>query len=310
MSGRPAIQSSNQPLGVGAEQRRRFLFHHLPVAVASTVAVVLLMHLSWFDLSKYPHGDIFSGTFPRQRGEDHAGPMRHGGQHDHSDQMNHEGGHTGPMQHGGHSGPMRHGGEESTLTPNPEQIRHRSFLRQFTDATGYVALGLLALTLVIGPANFLLRRQNPVSNYLRRDVGIWTTIFSIIHVIAGLQVHGRGRISSFLDYFITPEGGLRLNSFGLGNWTGLVALLIAIVLLVLSNDASLRKFKAKPWKWLQRFNYALFGFVILHAFFYGALLRVTSPFTLLLGLSVAVVIVGQAVGIALWRRRYAAQQSQ
>ena len=37
-----------------------------------------------------------------------------------------------------------------------------------------------------------------------------------------------------------------------------------------------------------------------HAFFYGALLRVTSPFTVLLLLSVIAVSVGQALGIWLW----------
>ena len=39
-------------------------------------------------------------------------------------------------------------------------------------ATGYVATGLLALTLLVGPANLLLRRRNPISSYLRRDAGI------------------------------------------------------------------------------------------------------------------------------------------
>ena len=57
------------------------------------------------------------------------------------------------------------------------------------------------------------------------------------------------------------------------------------------------------WKWLQRLNYALFALVIAHAFFYGALLRVTSPFTLLLVLRIIAVFLGQAVGIWLWRRR-------
>jgi hypothetical protein len=49
----------------------------------------------------------------------------------------------------------------------------------------------------------------------------------------------------------------------------------------------------------------LFALVIAHAFFYGALLRMISPFTLLLGLSFIAVFVGQAVGVWLWRRKYA-----
>jgi sulfoxide reductase heme-binding subunit YedZ len=181
----------------------------------------------------------------------------------------------------------------------------RFFNQQFTVATGYVAVGLLGLTLLIGPANLLLRRRNPLSNYLSRDVGTWAAIGSVVHVIFGLQVHGGGRISDFLSYFVAPDGSPWLNSFGLGNWTGLGALVIVVGLLAVSSDFALRKLRARPWKRLQRLNYALFALVIAHAFFYGALLRITSPFTLLLGLSVIAVFVGQAVGVWLWRRRYA-----
>jgi hypothetical protein len=46
-----------------------------------------------------------------------------------------------------------------------------AFVQRFTVATGYVVTGLLALTLLIGPANLVLRRRNPVSSYLRRVSG-------------------------------------------------------------------------------------------------------------------------------------------
>jgi hypothetical protein len=48
----------------------------------------------------------------------------------------------------------------------------------------------------------------------------------------------------------------------------------------------------------------LFVLVIAHAFFYGELLRLESPYTGLLLLSVVAVFAGQAVGVWLWRRRY------
>jgi hypothetical protein len=48
--------------------------------------------------------------------------------------------------------------------------------------------------------------------------------------------------------------------------------------------------------------------VIAHAFFYGALLRTNSPYTLLL--SVVAVVVGQAMGVWLWRRRHARSQRE
>jgi sulfoxide reductase heme-binding subunit YedZ len=174
-----------------------------------------------------------------------------------------------------------------------------NFIQRSTVATGYVALGLLGLTLLIGPANLVLRRRNPISSYLRRDVGTWTAIASLVHVILAFGVNGRGEV---LDFFVRGGRPL-LNSAGLGNWTGLAALVIVVVLLALSTDGALRELKAETWKDLQRLNYALFSLVILHAIFYGALLRMTSPFTLLLILTVIAVVVGQAAGVWLWRRR-------
>jgi DMSO/TMAO reductase YedYZ heme-binding membrane subunit len=79
---------------------------------------------------------------------------------------------------------------------------------------------------------------------------------------------------------------------------------IVVGLRALSNDRSLRELKARRWKNLQRMNYVLFALVVLHAFFYGALLRMTSPFTLVLIFTVLAVFIGQAVGIWLWRRKH------
>jgi sulfoxide reductase heme-binding subunit YedZ len=219
--------------------------------------------------------------------------LDHGG--DQMGGMNHEGGHNGMMHHGGgHNGAMHHGGG------------HHAVQQQFIVATGYLALGFIALTLLIGPANLLLRRRTPVSNYLSRDVGTWAVIASVVHTIFVLLAPGSGRIRDVLAFFfLAPGGGPLLNSFALGNWTGLAALVIVVGLLAISSDVALGKLKAGTWKHLQRLNYALFALVILHAFFYGALLRVTSPFTLLLGVSIVAVFAGQAVGVSLWRRKYA-----
>jgi sulfoxide reductase heme-binding subunit YedZ len=211
----------------------------------------------------------------------------------------------------GHTALMRHGrGQTSISHQTPSDsfsirllIPSDSFeIRRFTVATGYIATGLLALTLLIGPANLLRRRRNPVSGYLRRDIGTWTAIFSVVHVIYGLQVHRR--LSDFVHYFVASDGSPLTNSFGLGNWTGLAALVIVAGLFALSSDAALRKLKARKWKRLQRLNYALFALIVAHAFFYGALLRTSSPYTLLLFVSTIAVFLGQAVGVGLYRRRH------
>jgi DMSO/TMAO reductase YedYZ heme-binding membrane subunit len=133
---------------------------------------------------------------------------------------------------------------------------------------------------------------------------MWTALFGVVHMIYGSLLHSGGQLSRLLNYFFAPDGSPLTNSFGLGNWTGLAATVVVVGLLALSSNAALRKLKARTWKNLQRLNYALFALVIAHALFYGALLRMTSPFTLLLLLSVIAVFVGQAAGVWLWRRRH------
>ena len=179
----------------------------------------------------------------------------------------------------------------------------KSFLglttRGFTAATGYLATGFLALTLLVGPANLLLRRRNPVSSYFRRDVGTWAAIFSVVHVLYGLQVHAR--LAKFVTYFAASDGAPLTNSFGIANWAGLAALVIVAGLLALSSDAALRRLRARKWKRLQRLNYALFALVVVHAIFYGAFVRSSSPYTSLLLVSASAVLAGQAIGILLYR---------
>lgn len=79
--------------------------------------------------------------------------------------------------------------------------------------------------------------------------------------------------------------------------------MIVVGLLALSTNRSVQELKAERWKNLQRLNYTLFALVVAHAVFYGALSRPTSPFTLLLISTVIAVLLGQAVGIWLYRRR-------
>jgi sulfoxide reductase heme-binding subunit YedZ len=173
-----------------------------------------------------------------------------------------------------------------------------------TVASGYIAVVLLALTLLTGPANLMLRRRTPVSTYFRRDIGLAATAVSLAHVVFGFLV---GHADGVLGYFLEAGDRTKIltNSFGLANWAGLAATAIVVGLAAISSDAALRKLKAKRWKRLQRLNYLLFGLVIVHAVLYGALWRRTSPYTLLLVISTVIVLAGQAIGVRLWRRRRA-----
>jgi sulfoxide reductase heme-binding subunit YedZ len=140
-------------------------------------------------------------------------------------------------------------------------------------SSAYGSLLLLALTLAVGPWNKLRGRPNPVSGYLRRDIGIWAGILGIVHVIAGLQVHMHGKMWA---YFLPEKAQaipLRIDPFGLTNWAGAIATLILVILLVLSNDASLRALGRDRWKSLQRWNYAVAILVIAHGAVYQILER-------------------------------------
>lgn len=141
-----------------------------------------------------------------------------------------------------------------TLSPTHGGIT----LSQFVVGTAYIGLVLLGVTLLIGPANLMLRRRNPVSSYLRRDVGVWAAIVSIAHVVLGFGVllsHTGRSLAGFLELFV--KGGRPVTDrVGLGNWTGLFATVIVVGLLVLSTNRSLSELKARRWKSLQRLNYA------------------------------------------------------
>jgi methionine sulfoxide reductase heme-binding subunit len=199
---------------------------------------------------------------------------------------------TSGFSHGGSSsGPFSFG-----IDPGS-----RSFASQLTIATGYVATVLLALTLLIGPLNMLLRRRNPVSSYLRRDLGVWVVILSAVHVALAFRAAYRG-VFSFAGFFVV-DGRPLTDDYGMGNWTGLAALVIAAGLLSISTTHAVRELGTERWKSLQRLNYTLFALVVLHAIFYGALMRTTSPFTMVLMSSVGAVLVAQLTGVWLWRRQ-------
>lgn len=151
----------------------------------------------------------------------------------------------------------------------------RDSLFRASMASAYASLGLLGATLILGPVNILRARPNPVSTYLRRDVGIWAALLALGHVVFGLQVHMSGR---FWLYFVYPADEahvlpVRHDLFGLANYTGLAATLVLVLLLILSNNASLRALGRRRWKGLQRWNYGAFALIGVHGIAYQVLER-------------------------------------
>ncbi|MEO6829532.1 MAG: hypothetical protein ABI164_06945 [Acidobacteriaceae bacterium] len=188
--------------------------------------------------------------------------------------------------------------------PYPDAITRASF------ATGYVALALLALTLWMGPWNLLRGRRTPISQDLRRDVGIWTGITGLAHTAIGLNVHLRGR--PWLYFLYRQSEGphwipLRHDLFGFANYTGLAGSVLLLVLFATSNDYALRALTTPRWKQLQRWNYVLFAMVILHTAAYQKIEKKHASFIAILVICVAITLLLQGFGF--WVRRSRATQT-
>ncbi len=176
-------------------------------------------------------------------------------------------------------------------------------------STAYPAIVLLAATLMLGPCNLLLRRRNPVSSDLRRDVGIWAGIMSLAHAAVGQCVHLRGRPWLYYVYSSAEQRHkllrfpLRHDVFGWANWTGLAATVLVIALLATSSDLALRRLGVSGWKKLQRWNYAVFALAAFHGFAYQrGIEKQHLPFVLTCVVCVAFVLALQAAGASARRR--------
>lgn len=136
-------------------------------------------------------------------------------------------------------------------------------------ATAYTSIILLGVTLILGPLNVMKNKNNPVSSDLRRDIGIWCGVTGIVHVIVGIQVH-MGNI--WLYFFKAVEGDesfqFRDDLFGAANYTGLIAGAILLLLLLISNDVSMKVLRPGKWKRLQQFSYLFFILTLVHGIMY------------------------------------------
>ncbi len=174
----------------------------------------------------------------------------------------------------------------------------RDVISRLSIATAYPALFLTAAALSIGPWNVLRGRTNPVSFDLRRDLGIWAGIMALLHTGIGLNVHLRGR--PWL-YFIDQHHQLRHDLFGIGNDTGLLATLLFLLLLAISNDLSLRRLGTSTWKSLQRWTYMAVALTLIHAVAYQVVEKRQAAYDALLWSTIAMAAVLQLAGW--WRTK-------
>jgi len=181
--------------------------------------------------------------------------------------------------------------------------KDRDAITFIADVTGYISIFLLLLSLVLGSINLLLRRKNPVSTYLRRDIGIFGGLLAVIHSVTGLFVHLRGKMWQYFLVEIDHSYSVKLDNFGIANYTGVIAALLISLLIIISNNYSLRTLKAVKWKNLQRLSYLMFILVLIHAILYSVVLdHISFVFYLYIPI-VLVVLIFQIIGIRLKLQR-------
>lgn len=175
-------------------------------------------------------------------------------------------------------------------------------------ATAYPALLLLCATLLPGPWRILRGRPIPVSTDLRRDIGIWAGINSVLHTVIGQNVHLRGR--PWLYYVYSPQEHhqmpIRHDLFGFSNYTGLVGFLAIVILISTSNDYFLRRLGAQRWKQWQRLNYAVFALVAAHAAGYLIIEKQKLPYVTFIVICLLIAVAFQLMGLA--KRRMEARE--
>jgi sulfoxide reductase heme-binding subunit YedZ len=178
------------------------------------------------------------------------------------------------------------------------------FRHRVSMGTAYSSLALLALCLCLGPWKALRNRPNPVSFDLRRDVGIWAGIVAIVHTGVGLTVHLRGRMWMYFFRGLHPLK-IQNSKFGLANYLGLVAALLFLTLLAISNDLALRRLKTRKWKWLQRWTYAAALLTVGHGLLFQSVENRTLPWLVAFWLIVLIAVGFQAAGFFSVRKRRA-----
>ena len=166
----------------------------------------------------------------------------------------------------------------------------------------YAGLFFLVAALMEGPWRILTGRETPLSSYLRRDLGIWAGVFGLLHVYVGFLVYYDAQI---LRYFFTvaEDGsiyGVRFDAFGLANYVGLIAAIVVIVLMSISNDWSIRKLKAVKWKKIQRWSYAAGVLTVTHGFLYQVY---EDRMMLYVGILIAATALPLCMQFLGWRKR-------
>ena len=177
-----------------------------------------------------------------------------------------------------------------------------SSLNLVSTTAAHLSWLLLAAALVWGPVHVLRHYPNPTNAYPRRDLGIWAALFGLLHFLTGLD---EAMSPPYVERYVRAVDGesLRQALFGAGAWIGLSLGPVLVMLLLLSNDSSLRRLGPRWWKRLQRVGYAVFILAAAHGLVYQWLEERGPALVALFTGTLLGVVVLQALGFSRVRGR-------
>lgn len=137
-------------------------------------------------------------------------------------------------------------------------------------AVGDASLMLLFLALAIGPLTKLWPRFAKWQPF-RRELGVWFGILALAHTLLIWNGWARWDVWRFLGYEFIPQVGrlARLEpGFGLANLIGLLAMVMALLLMATSTDWAVRRLGGSAWKFLQMGAYTVFYLSAVHTAYF------------------------------------------
>lgn len=137
-------------------------------------------------------------------------------------------------------------------------------------AIGDGSLILLFMALALGPMARLWPRVARWQPF-RRELGVWFGVLALAHTLLVWDGWARWDVWRFLGYEFVPQLGrlARLEpGFGLANLVGLVAMLVALLLMLTSTDWAMRRLGGSAWKFLQMGSYTVFYLSALHTAYF------------------------------------------
>lgn len=131
----------------------------------------------------------------------------------------------------------------------------------------WACLLCFAGALLIGPLHVLRSGRVPVNHLLRRDLGIWSAVTGLIHLAISFKI---SMTPDYMQLYVYgaeawPAPELRRRMYSWAVIGSLVVAALFLLLLLLSNNLSLRWLGPAWWKRLQRTSYVAFALTVAHS---------------------------------------------